>query len=101
MPKRVAEYSDSELADQWGQAKKREDQASGRIEELRKEFERRKIDFAAGSFWMVFRDVSNQARLSVADIRAKMGEAWCKAFEKSSQRVSYRVKPRTETEEAT
>ena len=95
MPKRVADLSDSELADQWGAAKKREDLVGGRIDELRKEFERRKIDFASGAFWMIFRDVSNQARLSVADIRAKMGEAWCKAFEKTSQRVSYRVKART------
>ena len=97
MLKRVADKTDAELADEWGRAKEREDAVGQRIDELKKEFERRKLEFAAGNNFMVFRDVSDRVALVVALVREKMGEAWCRQFEKSSTRISYRVKPRKES----
>jgi hypothetical protein len=91
--KKLAELTDGELADRWGAAKARGDAADAGIEELKAEFERRKLDFAKGDTWKVFKDVQNQRRLDTAAIRQAQGAEWCKDFEKPQTRVSYKVQP--------
>ena len=88
----VVGLSDGELADRWGVLKRLAEKAEAEIDELKAEFCQRKLDFAKGLVWKVFKDVSNQMRLDTAAIRKAQGVDWCKAFEKPGTRVRYLVK---------
>lgn len=91
--KTAAEYSDGELADRWGEIKARGEAADAEIDELKAEFSARKLEFAKGDVWKIFKDVSSQVRLDTAAIRKAQGADWCKSFEKAGTRTSYLVKP--------
>jgi len=91
--KKIADLSDGELADRWGVTKTRLDDADAEIEELKGEFNARKLEFALGALWKVFKDVEGTTRLDTKAIRTAQGAAWCKTFEKAGTRTSYPVRP--------
>jgi len=91
--KKAVVLSDGELADRFGVIKALLEGAEAEIKELKAEFDARKLDFAKGLVWKVFKSVSEQSRIDVAAIRAAQGADWCKSFEKAGTRVSYLVKP--------
>jgi hypothetical protein len=71
--------------------KRRAAKIGDEIDELKAEFERRKLVFARGVKFTVIKSVRPFASLDVKSIRAEMAEAWCAKRERPSERTTYEV----------
>jgi hypothetical protein len=89
----LSEWSQAEIADRWGALKRRAAKIGDELEELKAEFERRKLLSAKGLKFTVVKSVRPFSSLDVKAIRAEMGPAWCAKRERPSERTTYEVNP--------
>jgi hypothetical protein len=85
----VAELSDAELVDSWGDLQAKADKVDAAIKPLKAEFERRGLKAVIGARWAVLKWVTGQSRLDTARVKAEMGADWWSEHQKKSSRTSY------------
>lgn len=84
--------TDGELADKFGDVKARGERAEDELTACKVEFDRRQLDFAKGARFKVTKDEQTQNRLDTKALRAALGDAAIKKFEKESTRTMYLVR---------